>query len=318
MSKSIKQILLFNCIAILLLSICIEFGFYAYFCKRIYNINPFVPVSHYKKEFTIYPPPYFVPIEQSQKKYSKKPILLLGGSYAQGEGLDPSETNFTAQISKLTNRYAYNWGISGQGALAMLALLKDEHKRHLLTDLPEYVIYLYMFHHIERCTYWQHYNLMRKEGLIPFQKYNFLYNFYIYQYFKNIEADKYFWNDFNRRYDVFFSVLKKMKEESDNLFPKSKFVILLYSDTNYDIWEGIMGKNNENKETVNHLFEILYSKDFRHKLEDLGFIVISTEELTGRKMNKPKDRVKNDPCHPHPSESAWKEILPKFVKKLHL
>jgi hypothetical protein len=265
----------------------------------------------------IYPPVRFRPIEEADKKFSSPPILMIGCSYTEGELLSPDNTP-EEKLSRLTDRYVYNWGMSGYGPIAFLALLDAEHKHHFITVKPEFIIYTYMFHHIERYGHFQFYNMLRRYGLIPFQKYNFLYNSYIYQYYKDIELDRYLWNDFDKRYDLFFNVVSKLKEESENLYPGSKFVMLLYSDVNQDLCEGIMGKNNENKEIVDKLFEVLYSPEFRKRLEDMEITIISTEELIGRRMYKKEDRMQNDPNHPHPSSDAWDEILPELVKKLNL
>ena len=177
-----------------------------------------------------------------------------------------------------------------------------------------------MFHHLQRWCYHQYYNYYRKNGLIPFQKYNFLYNSYIYRYFKDLEVDYYFNNDenFEKRLNLFYSLMHKMKLQSDKLFPDSKFIFLIYSDVNKDLCDGIKNSMNNDEKSINKLFEIMNSKEFRTRLEKEGITVVSTEELIGRKMNKPEDRAVNDPNHPHPSEKAWDEILVKLVKKFNL
>lgn len=313
---NIKKIFLINLILILIIYFCTEVGFYIYFCNRAcYRIPFFQKGPEYYLEN--YPPLRFQPIEKVEKKYTKPPILMIGCSYTEGELLPPDNTP-EEKLSRLTERYVYNWGMTGYGPIVFLSSLIGEEKHKHITEKPEYVIYTYMFHHLERYCYFQLYNTMRKLGLIPFQKYNILYNSFIYQYYKNIDIDGYFWSDFNNRYELFFNVVKKMKEESEKLYPGSKFVILLYSDVNNDICEGIMGENNSNKENVDKLFEVLYSNEFRKRLEDMGIIVLSTEELIGRKMYKKEDRIPNDPNHPHPSSEAWDEILPQLAKKLNL
>ena len=313
---NIKKILIINVIIITIIYICTEFCFYIYCCDRAGYMLPFFQQKS-ERYVENYPPARFQPIEKTEKKYSKPPILMIGCSYTYGELLDSDNTP-EEKLSRLTDRYVYNWGASGYGPIVFLSSLNGEHRHKNISVKPEYVIYTYMFHHIERYGYSQLYNTMRKYGLIPFQKYNFLYNSYIYQYYKNIELDRYFWSDFNNRYELFFSVVSKLKEECENLYPGSKFVILIYSDVNQDLCEGIMGENNSNKEIVDKLFEVLYSPEFRKRLEDMGITVISTEELIGRRMYKKEDRIPNDPNYPHPSSDAWDEILSKLVKKLNL
>ena len=108
-----------------------------------------------------------------------------------------------------------------------------------------------------------------------------------------------------------------MKKQCDKLFPGSKFVVLLYSDVNKDLCEELLSPGED---SINRQFEILYSDDFRKNLEKIGITVISTEELIGRKMDREEDRVPSsiDPNHPHPSASAWDEIVPALVKRLNL
>ena len=82
----------------------------------------------------------------------------------------------------------------------------------------------------------------------------------------------------------------------------------------------LVRENNENEQRIEKMFEIMYSKEFRKQLEEMGFIVITTEELTGRKMYKLEDRQpKNvDPNYPHPTSKAWDEVVPQLCKKLNL
>ena len=114
--------------------------------------------------------------------------------------------------------------------------------------------------------------------------------------------------------------MRDIKKEGEKRFPKCKFIFLIYSDINNDLCKIISGENNENKDKIKKMFEIMYSKDFKKKLEDIGYTVITTEELIGRKMNKPEDRNPKtiDPNYPHPSSKAWDEVIPKLIQELNL
>ena len=308
-----KKIVFLNLIVFLIIYLIAEIGFY-YEYRHISGIKiPFIQTSitdimHY------YPPLNFVPFEGTNADKSKKPILLIGCSYTFGQGLNEEET-LGGKITELTGRHTYNWGSPGDGIIAMYALYKAEHQKPLISVEPEYVIYTYMFHHIERWGYINYFNFLRKENLISNQHFNIFNNSYIYQHFKYIELVNLYVRETNLKYDLFFDIMKRMKEENTKLFPNSKFVVLLYDDTKFDICEQINAIGDEN---VNKLFDFLYSQELRKKLEDMGYIVISTEELINRKMDRVSDRIPNDPNRPHPSSTAWEEIVPKLVERLNL
>ena len=59
-------------------------------------------------------------------------------------------------------------------------------------------------------------------------------------------------------------------------------------------------------------------KEFSDKNSD-KLLVISTEELLGRKMDKQEDIIDNERTVTiHPSAKAWAEIVPALSKKLNL
>lgn len=265
-----------------------------------------------------YPTNYFDKYDYS-KQYKKPPILFLGCSYTYGEKLEKEET-FPYKVSQLSNRHCYNMAIPGTGLQYYFFELLLEEKYHKLAEKPEYIVYTYMFHHPARFYNYLFTNMYRKNGYIPIQKYNVLYNSAIYRHFKDIELGIWLSESFENQKNVFFSIMRDMKKQSEKLYPESKFIVLIYSDINYDLHKGIIGKNNENKAQVDKMFAFMNSKEFRQKLEDMGYIVISTEDLIGRKMDKKSDRIPRniDPNYPHPTNEAWNEIAPAFVKKFNL
>lgn len=265
----------------------------------------------------LYPTNYFDEYDYS-KNYKKPPILFLGCSYTYGEKLEKEET-FPYKVSQLSNRHCYNMAITGTGIQYYYLELLLEEKYHKLAEKPEYIIYTYMFHHPARFFNYWFTNLYRKKNYIPEQKYNFLYKSAIYRYFQDIKLGIWL-SDFENEKIMFFSMMRDMKKQSEKLFPNSKFVVLIYSDINYDLHKGIIGKNNENKKNVDKMFSFMNSEEFRKKLEDMGYIVISTEQLIGRKMDRKTDRIprEKDPNYPHPTNEAWNEIAPALVNKLNL
>lgn len=252
--------------------------------------------------------------------FGKKPILFLGCSYTYGQGIEKDEDTFPSVVEKITNRKCYNYGVISFGPESALFLF--DQKRYLsplLKDKPEYIIYTFMFDHLQRNDQWRCFNSYRRHNLYPKQKYNFAYKFWTVQYIQNMKMQKYF-NSFDNkdRVDFFFSCLKTIKKECDSLFPDSKFIVLLYYDINKDLNPRLYGENNEHKKSIDELFEIMYSKEFKERFKDMGISVVSTEDLIGRKMDKPKDRIPNDTNQPHPSVSAWEEIAPALIKYYNL
>ena len=264
-----------------------------------------------------YPPKRFIPYKNEFK--NKKPILLLGCSYAYGEFIDIKE-NFASKLSKYTNRWVYNLGEAGQGPIYSLMCLNKEKTEPLIDKKPEYIVYLYMFHHINRYYFSEYYSYYREKNWIPFQKYNALDEFYTFSYFRNIQLENYFSDDknFEKRLKLFFNILSEMKKISDELYPNSKFVFLIYSDINFNLCNGLWASVNNEQYQMDKLFEIMNSDAFKQKIASMGITVITTEELIGRKMSKASDRAENDPHYPHPSPTAWDEITPKFIEYLKL
>ncbi len=291
--------------------------FFAYWHHICYPVSP---IRFSDKNFLYeYPPSNFSKYKKISEN-EKAPILFVGCSFTKGDYLEEHQS-LPAKVQKLTNRFCYNWGMSGYGPAHFLTLFLLENQYHLISQKPEYIIYTYMFHHLDRFSEPEIYDFYRKQHYIPNQNYNFLYHSYIYKYLQNSKLSDWIYDEekMDNALVLFFTIMYDMKVQSEKLFPNSKFIILLYSDVNKDLCEGIM-QNNKNANRVNKMFEIMYSDEFKNKLERLGYKVLSTEELIGRKMDRETDRVPKsvDPNYPHPSNSAWDEIAPKLVQKLNL
>ena len=250
------------------------------------------------------------------KDYKKSPILLLGCSYTYGLGLTKEET-FGYQLSQYTKRPVLNWGWKTEGAdYSLLQLKQKENIDKLSKNPPQYVIYTYMYDHLDRLIsknrqYRWYY--LRKYGIIDTQKYTSFDNLYTVLAFKNkiFENSLYKGNIYENLLDFDINIIKAMKKETQKLAPDSKFVILIYSD-NYDVMK-------ENKKAVPfEEYNTLNSPKWK-ELEKEGFIVISTKELLGREMNKESDIIKDDyTLTLHPSAEIWHQIVIKLSKKLDL
>ncbi len=252
---------------------------------------------------------------------SKPPILFIGCSYTFGMKLDDNNT-MPEKIKKRTNRFTYNLGLPGENITPALIYLNDEKILKGISREPEYIIYTYMFDHITRWDYVGYYNIFRKLNLIP-QKYNIIFdNMYFSKYIRDMYFEHWIQQDdekLSKSQDLFFNELKIVKERFQELYPNAKFVVLIYYDIQKNLCDkSYLGEHNEHEELFNKKYNLMLSEEFQNKFKKLGIEVITTEDLIGRKMDNPKDRVENDIGCKHPSSDAWDEIIPPLINKLNL
>ena len=322
--NSIKIIIIVNLILLIAILICSEIHFYKNYPKNAFWVmTEDLPYWHNEEEDIVdislegakYPERFHFPTKQ----YEKEPVLLLGCSYTYGQYLSEEE-NLSGLIQKLTNRHVYNMGSIAKDPTLSLMLLDRFSKDKGIKQKPKYIIYTYMFHHLQRLHAWGYFDFYRIRGYIPFQKYNPLYRLYTYSYFQNRYLDERLLSswDFARHQKIFFNIVKDMKKAAREMNPDSEVVVLIYNDINYDLVPNLWNTVQNNEYKMNKLFEIQESEEFKKELEKAGAIVISTKDLIGRRMDRPEDRVADDPNHPHPSAKAWQIIVPKLVERLKL
>lgn len=250
------------------------------------------------------------------REYKNKPILLLGCSYTYGLGLTKEET-FGYQLSQFTKRPVYNWGWKTESAdYSFLQLKQKINTDKLAKNPPQYVIYTYMYDHLDRLIsknrqYRWYY--LRQYGLLKGQHFNPADNLYTVLSFKNKMYENILLkgNKYENLLDLDIEIIKAMKKEVEKYAPESKFVILLYSDS-YDVMQ-------KNKKAVPYEeYNTLNSPKWK-ALQKQGFIVVSTEELLGRKMDKKSDLLENDyTLTLHPTTKIWQKIVIKLSEKLAL
>ncbi|MBR2068710.1 MAG: hypothetical protein IJ877_03000 [Candidatus Gastranaerophilales bacterium] len=316
------KIILCNVIVLIIALVGAEIYFYNKYCDTPIMQEKKVPYFYDTEDFlkTIpwgaYYPDRFR--EYRETNQDKKPILLIGCSYAYGQWLDEKDS-LGGLLEKLTKRHVYNLAVIGQDSAVASMLLDVEGKNKRITKTPEYVIYPYMFHNLVRLSNPYYLSYYRKMGFIE-QKDNILYKSYLYSHFKDVNfLKRLYWDiDFVQHQEIYFKILAHIKKTCDKNYPNSKFVVLIYDDINFDLCPNIWHSVGESGSTMNKLFEIMYSQEFKQKMEDLGIEVIHTQDLIGRVMDNPLDRVLQDPNRPHPSASAWAEITPKLVERLKL
>lgn len=230
----------------------------------------------------------------------KRPILLLGCSFAHGAGLNNNQT-LSYKLYKLTNRTTYNKGIAGCGAQHMLYQLEQKDFYKKVPD-AEYIIYIFIWDHLQRLYgyYISPYSNMLnlrydfKNGKLQEVKPIFL-PFYSLFSVKRVQDYIKLHRSMQdeKSFELFTQIMVESKKLTDKQYPNSKFVILLYKDS---------GKCILNREQIN-------------TLKGKGFIVIDSEKLVSHELLSAPYRIGDKE---HPSEKAWDEIAPKLVKTLKL
>ena len=270
-----KRIVLCNILALLLIFALMEAGFYRNFCENrlfrykipyFYNtvdiLKSIPQVAYYPMRFKEFPKTY---------PQDKKPILMLGCSYTFGQGLEEYET-LAAKLQRLTGRWVYNMGVGSRDATVSLMLMEEETKHPKITVEPEFIIYTYMYHHLQRVINWRYFNYYRHHGYITYQKYNPLYLSYAYSYFKNRELENALWDDWDyiQHKLIFLNIMYDLKKITKKLYPKSRFIVLIYNDINYDLVRPLWESVGYNEYKMNKLFEIMHSNEFKAELEGGG------------------------------------------------
>lgn len=249
---------------------------------------------------------YFGRLPDGLEYKNRLPILLFGCSYAFGQHLEPHQI-FSRKLSRQLKRPVYNRGISGGSFqhLYMQSLSEELYKTVPKTDT---VIYIMISDHYRR-TKLQYFDILDyhayphfevKDNELIMSDYksdikNFLRSLYIIKQLNHIYADKVVNNPDNAEMltDEALVYFIKSREELQKHYGKNfKFYVIFYED-----------------------WDIAYSDIMRKKLEDNGFIVISTKDLTDVNLKIPKYTMQDNN---HPTEEAWNLLTPLIIKKLGL
>ncbi len=240
-------------------------------------------------------------------EHKKSPIIMLGCSFAFGCCLSNKET-FSYKLAEYTKRPVYNRGVSGWGFQHLYYLFNTEEFYKSIPQTPEYVLYIFIPDHMRRMRLWvdhtfssgeyYHLELVGNKLVEPKSHFYLLYSSYIGKSIcerylqKNISPEK---KEENLKLaeKIFVESWKSIKTH----YPNVKFVILRY----YGAMEPEQSWMDD--------------EVFWNNLKKDGFIVLSTKDLTGRILNKPKDLA---PDNLHPSAKAWDAILVPFAKELKL
>lgn len=233
----------------------------------------------------------------------KRPILIFGCSFGYGFLLSP-EQSFSYKLSEYTKRSVYNRSVSSLGIQYFPYILEHYNLENEVKN-PEYIIFVLIDNHLYRLyreimgidepyvdiLYKSDKNVL-KERTLP---YAFLFKSAIIRYLNVISV----WNNYlHKSNDETFDFMKQHFFKAKNLahekFPDAKIVIFHYED-NSDSW-------------------LLNTKRWK-ELEDEGFIIINSYNITGVHLYEEQYKIKNDV---HPNEKAWDLIVPKLTQRLKL
>ncbi len=282
--------------------------------KYAFEINPIIHLESNSENFN-----KFCGEERLKfgEEYSKNPILVLGCSYAYGQGLKLEQT-FPYLLANITKRPIYNFSQCGSHILANLQELENysgAEKGEKINN-AEYVIYVYMHDHINR--YLRVDDLyVNYKYLDDFQQNKFLNYFMKIQLFRllyysfkinniingggrdNIEM--FIENSSQYLKKIMLSSYKKIKE----IAPKAKFIIIIYDEK--------MPDENGNLK-IKYDSEVLNSHIWQEINNETDIEVIHTKDITGFVFDKDY-KLKKDISDWHPNEKAWAVFTPKFAKK---
>ncbi len=230
--------------------------------------------------------------------YKKKPILLTGCSFAYGYNLKENE-NLGYRLSKLLKRPVYNRAFEWYWGPAQMLYQSRREDFYKEVPEPDYVIYVFIIDHINRISastlnpvsYIPPLRYIYKKGKLKRERCQWLYNLYMFRAYSIIRA-KSVLTHFN--YRLLNEYFIETKQEFDKHWNNYKFIILLYDESEYSNY-------------------IMTDKMKTDDLKKNGFIIISTKDLIGRYLDKPKDKIEDKF---HPSSYAWSLIAPKLADKI--
>ena len=79
----------------------------------------------------------------------KRPIVVMGCSFANGFGLEQKDT-LAYKIQKFTKRQTFNYSKNGHGIQHVLYKIQNSNFFNEINPDPEYVIYVFMDDHLRR------------------------------------------------------------------------------------------------------------------------------------------------------------------------
>lgn len=234
-------------------------------------------------------------------EYKGKPIVLYGCSFAYGEKLKVKDA-FAYQLSEYVKRPVYNYAIPGHCIQHMLFFLRDKEHYNNFPE-PEYIIYTYIPAHLGRMNHTNYFGNtaylqyeVRKNHLVQVNSpFKFLHTTLLHNIFQEVKYDKYFDKDKTKRFAKLKLYFEEARSAFQEVYPNTKFVILLYDYTYIDT-------------------NIMWNE-----LEKEGFIIYKVSELAGIDPADDKYKLPQElDKWRHPNKLAWQIIVPKLSEALNL
>ncbi|MBR6163324.1 hypothetical protein IKQ26_05515 [bacterium] len=233
-------------------------------------------------------------------EYKTEPATIFGCSFALGQFLENEQT-FSYKLSRILKRPVYNRAVQGQGFQEMYY---QSTLPEFYSDVPKSsdVIYVMIDDHYRRAyintmSILDQYFLLHckiKDGKIEIETYennfmNFLKSLYMVKYTNLMYFEKYVNNDKNKDKitDDALLYFTKTRENLEAKWGKINFYVVFYG-------------------------KIRFEDEFAKKLEDNGFKVIKTSDLTDADLENGEEYIIEN--NGHPSEGAWNLLTPKIAE----
>ena len=278
-----------------------DIPYYEVFSKHAYeNIYFTLKMSTFDDFYKKREANMFRPV--SGEEYTeKKPIILMGCSFAYGHVLDDNKI-LSARIAEKAKRTVYNFAYPGWGTQNIIYLMQHNQKLQNVKKEGEgkqYIIYWYIYDHLRRLyipffftdTYYallyteKNGTLVRKERNHPY-----IDAFYLIkdQEYKRVLTDYAERTEEMEKYRFFMQHMYRIKEEKDKLFPDAQIIVMSSSEP--------------------------FPDQVVSDLEAIDIPVLYTKDLTGVDME-------NDPewtYDIHPNAAAVELLSDALIKELGL
>ncbi len=224
------------------------------------------------------------------KEYKNKPIVLFGGSYAYGYGLEDKD-RFPYVLSEYTKRPVYNRAYQTWSVQNMLWQLKRD-DFYAETKQPEWIIYTGV-----NIDFDNMYNPDILNGLRYYKKGNELAEV---PYLLRLADNSYLYRKIKMEISY-----RKAKNTTQSIKDFNKHVLEAKKEISKH-WQGVK------------MAVVLYDKDKTEdfsELEKNNIKVISLKEFMEKNIF-PYKEYRNSEADKHPNGDAWRKIVPEIVSQL--
>ena len=318
--KTLK-ILLVNVLIVLFIFGCLEYVSYLFIKKD--NESYMKPLNEYYKKIGApllkisYAPVRIFNQSDYESKYRPDyrghknfSILFFGCSYTYGSGVIENEKTLPYITGNKSDVTAVNRGSSGASILNMLYDLTHPELYDRIKNYPnpKYIIFTFISDHFNRISnpyraavmrspksfYYVYPDYITDNGEFkikyPSKFRLFLYSLYTVKAWHYLYAQRFAHKTAD---DRMFELFLEAKKITDEKFPNSKFIIMLYKDG---------GRKN-------------MPRALQKKLKKKGFIILDSEKLAGHELESGNWRALDKE---HPNEAAYRDIAAGLIKELKL